>query len=220
MISQQDWLLSELLIFYKNKEYLEIVKKIVNREFTVGSSSSSSLENENNTKGKKVSIRIVNWFVTNYAKQHFTVYENEGERFFVWTRFRSAEDGYSKEMFDPYCRKDRIIIPYDETTQIVTTIGQLNFFKWAILNKVIDYIVAHYDDITKDMNVRLTQKNKHSITLDSLSSINSTTDSISSISDTSTNNNTNTKTRKKREELSVSACLSIRKEFVPIKITF
>ena len=192
---------------------MEIVKKIVNREFTVGSSSS-----QENIKGKKVSIRIVNWFVTNYAKQHFTVYENEGERFFVWTRFRSAEDGYSKEMFDPYCRKDRIIIPYDETTQIVTTIGQLNFFKWAILNKVIDYIVAHYDDITRDMNVRLTQKNKHSITLDSLSSISSTTDSISSISDTSNSNNT--KTRKKREELSVSACLSIRKEFVPIKITF
>lgn len=212
MISQQDWLLSELLIFYKNKEYLEIVKKIVNREFTVCPSSSSP----ENIKGKKVSIRIVNWFVTNYAKQHFTVYENEGERFFVWTRFRSAEDGYSKEMFDPYCRKDRIIIPYDETTQIVTTIGQLNFFKWAILNKVIDYIVAHYDEITSDMNVRLTQKNKHSITLDSLSSI-STTDSL----DTSTNNNTNnTKTRKKREELSVSACLSIRKEFVPVKITF
>ena len=223
MISQQDWLLSELLIFYKNKEYLEIVKKIVNREFTVGSSSSSSPEN---IKGKKVSIRIVNWFVTNYAKQHFTVYQNEGERFFVWTRFRSAEDGYSKEMFDPYCRKDRIIIPYDETTQIVTTIGQLNFFKWAILNKVIDYIVAHYDEITRDMNVRLTQKNKHSITLDSLSSvsssISSTTDSLS-MDETSTNinnTNTNTKTRKKREELSVSACLSIRKEFVPIKITF
>jgi hypothetical protein len=218
MISQQNWLLSELLIFYQNKEYLEIVKKIVNREFTVSSSKNEnhsvpSLKNENHSN-KKVSIRIVNWFVTNYAKQHFTVYENEGERFFVWTRFRSAEDGYSKEMFDPYCRKDRIIIPYDETTQIVTTIGQLNFFKWAIMNKVVDYIVANYDDITKDMNLRLTQKNKHSITVDSLSSI-STDEST-----TTTNNNNNTKTRKKREELSVSACLSIRKEFVPIKITF
>lgn len=206
MISQQNWLLSELLIFYQNKEYLEIVKKIVNREFTV-----PSLKNEN-LSTKKVSIRIVNWFVTNYAKQHFTVYENAGERFFVWTRFRSAEDGYSKEMFDPYCRKDRIIIPYDETTQIVTTIGQLNFFKWAIVNKVIDYIVENYDDITKDMNLRLTQKNKHSITVDSLSSLSSS----SSIEE----GNNNTKTRKKREELSVSACLSIRKEFVPIKITF
>ena len=216
MISQQNWLLSELLIFYQNKEYLEIVKKIVNREFTVSSSSSVLSSKNENHSGKKVSIRIVNWFVTNYAKQHFTVYENAGERFFVWTRFRSAEDGYSKEMFDPYCRKDRIIIPYDETTQIVTTIGQLNFFKWAIVNNVIDYIVANYDDITKDMNLRLTQKNKHSITVDSLSSTSST---LSGSTDESTNSN-NTKTRKKREELSVSACLSIRKEFVPIKITF
>jgi len=212
MISQQNWLLSELLVFYQNKEYLEIIKKIVNREFTVSNSSNNST--------KKLSIRIVNWFVTNYAKQHFTVYENDGERFFVWTRFRSAEDGYSKEMFDPYCRKDRIIIPYDETTQIVTTIGQLNFFKWAIVNKVIDYIVVHYDEITKDMNMRLTQKNKHSITEDSLSSISSSSSMKTEDSLASGFVNNNTKTRKKREELSVSACLSIRKEFVPIKITF
>jgi len=190
MISQQDWLLMELLEFYKNRDYLEIVKKIVNREFIIG-------------KSKKVSIRIVNWFVTNYAKQYFTVYESsEKERFFVWTRFRSAEDGYSKEMFDPYSRKDRIIIPYDETTKLITTIGQLNFFKWAILNKVIDYIIEHYDDITNDMTNRLTVKNKANLIV---------TDETSIPKD---------KTRKKREELLVSACRSIRKEFVPIKITF
>lgn len=193
MISQQDWLLMELLEFYKNQEYLEIVKKIVNREFIIG-------------KSKKISIRIVNWFVTNYAKQYFTVYENNMERFFVWTRFRSAEDGYSKEMFDPYSRKDRIIIPYNETTKLITTIGQLNFFKWAILNKVIDYIIEHYDDITNDMTNRLTVKNKKSILDETLV----VKEYI----------NENTKTRKKREELSVSACRSIRKEFVPIKITF
>jgi hypothetical protein len=193
MISQQDWLLMELLEFYKNQEYLEIVKKIVNREFIIG-------------KSKKISIRIVNWFVTNYAKQYFTVYENNLERFFVWTRFRSAEDGYSKEMFDPYSRKDRIIIPYNETTKLITTIGQLNFFKWAILNKVIDYIIEHYDDITNDMTNRLTVKNKKSISEETLV--------------VKENINGNAKTRKKREELSISACRSIRKEFVPIKITF
>jgi hypothetical protein len=213
MISQQDWLLSELLEFYKNREYLDILKKIINREFIIH-------------KSKKVSIRIVNWFVTNYAKQHFTVYElyntsTTSERFFVWTRFRSAEDGYSKDLFDPYCRKDRIMIPYDENTNIVTTIGQLNFFKWAIINKVVDYIVVNYDAITLDMNTRLTMKNKHSKTEDSISTIStiSSTDESSSKS-TGTCNNNNSKTRKKREELSVSACLSIRKEFVPVKITF
>jgi hypothetical protein len=211
MISQQDWLLSELLDFYKNREYLDILKKIINREFIIH-------------KSKKVSIRIVNWFVTNYAKQHFTVYElsaSTNERFFVWTRFRSAEDGYSKDLFDPYCRKDRIMIPYDENTNIITTIGQLNFFKWAILNKVVDYIVENYDAITQDMNTRLTLKNKHSKTEDSISTIST----ISSTDESSTgksngNGNSNSKTRKKREELSVSACLSIRKEFVPVKITF
>lgn len=205
MISQQDWLLSELLDFYKNKEYLDILKKIINREFIIH-------------KSKKVSIRIVNWFVTNYAKQHFTVYELSNERFFVWTRFRSAEDGYSKDLFDPYCRKDRIMIPYDETTNIITTIGQLNFFKWAILNKVIDYIVDNYEIITNDMTTRLTMKNKHTKTEDSISTISTiSTDESTHSSSCKTNN---TKTRKKREELSVSACLSIRKEFVPVKITF
>jgi hypothetical protein len=204
MISQQDWLLSELLDFYKNKEYLDILKKIINREFIIH-------------KSKKVSIRIVNWFVTNYAKQHFTVYESSNERFFVWTRFRSAEDGYSKDLFDPYCRKDRIMIPYDENTNIITTIGQLNFFKWAIMNKVVDYIVENYDAITLDMNTRLTLKNKHSKTEDSISTVSSIDESFDS---SKSNSNSNSKTRKKREELSVSACLSIRKEFVPIKITF
>lgn len=205
MISQQDWLLSELLDFYKNKEYLDILKKIINREFIIH-------------KSKKVSIRIVNWFVTNYAKQHFTVYELSNERFFVWTRFRSAEDGYSKDLFDPYCRKDRIMIPYNETTNIITTIGQLNFFKWAILNKIIDYIVEHYETITNDMTTRLTMKNKHTKTEDSISTISTlSTDESAHSSSCKTNN---TKTRKKREELSVSACLSIRKEFVPVKITF
>lgn len=204
MISQQDWLLSELLDFYKNRDYLDILKKIINREFIIH-------------KSKKVSIRIVNWFVTNYAKQHFTVYELEKERFFVWTRFRSAEDGYSKDLFDPYCRKDRIMIPYDETTNIITTIGQLNFFKWAIVNKVVDYIVEHYDAITQDMNTRLTLKNKHTKTEDSISTISTiSTDETGGSNSTKTNS----KTRKKREELSVSACLSIRKEFVPVKITF
>jgi hypothetical protein len=60
--TQHQWLLSNLLEFYQNREYLDIVKKIINREYVIH-------------KSKKLSIRIVNWFVTNYAKQHFTVYE-------------------------------------------------------------------------------------------------------------------------------------------------
>jgi|TARA_B100001059_G_C17763599_1_gene544287 hypothetical protein len=188
MHTQHQWLLSTLLDFYQNPEYLEILKQMVNREYKV---------NDN----KKLSIRMVNWFVTNYAKQYFTVYDVPGEtvnepakRFFVWTNYKSTEDSYSKQMFDPYCRKERILIPYKEEQRIETTIAQLHFFKWAILNKVLDYIVQHFDAIEKDMSSRLNTSRKK-------------TDDI-----------TTGKTRKKREELSINACRSLRKEFLPTEV--
>ena len=163
---------------------MDILKKMINREYTV-------------QDNKKLSIRMVNWFVTNYAKQYFTVYDvpskKEGEparRFFVWTNYKSTEDSYSKQMFDPYCRQERILINCDKDTHIETTIAQLHFFKWAILNKILDYIAEHYDLIERDMSNRLnTTKRKMSNSLDG-------------------------KTRKKREELSTNACRSIRKEFL------
>ena len=192
MYTQNEWLLSNLLEFYRNPDNLEILKKMISREFIVNNN-------------KKLSIRLVNWFVTNYAKQHFTVYDvpskvegGPNRRFFVWTNYKSTEDSYSKHMFDPYCRQERIFIPYNEALRIETTIGQLHFFKWAILNKVIDYIVNHFDLIEADMTVRLnTAKHKPAI-----------------------DDNTGGKTRKKREELSMNACKSLRKEVFQTDVTF
>jgi hypothetical protein len=185
MHTQHQWLLSTLLDFYKTPEHLDTLKQIINREFIV----------ENN---KKLSIRMVNWFVTNYAKQHFTVYDvpskvnGEARRFFVWTNYKCTEDSYSKQMFDPYCRQERILIPYNENQRIETTIGQLHFFKWAILNKVLDYIINHFDAIEKDMAVRLNTVKRKPVL--------------------------EGKTRKKREELSINACRSLRKEFYPTEV--
>ena len=103
---------------------------------------------------------------------------------------------YSKKRFDPFCRWERISIPYKTGTCIETTIGQLNFFKWAIENQVIDYIEENYDTIEKDMNNRNSTSKRKETMLD------------------------NTKTRKKREELSVSATKSIKKEEVEIVVQF
>jgi hypothetical protein len=114
----------------------------------------------------------------------------------VYVDYKLKLKAYSKKRFDPFCRWDRITIPYKNGTFIQTTIGQLNFFKWAIENKVIDYIDEHYDVIEKDMNNRnSTSKRKEAIT-------------------------DNSKTRKKREELSISAIKSIKKEDVEIVVKF
>ena len=190
MHTQHEWLLNTLLDFYKDGNNLEVLKQMVNREYIVNDS-------------KKLSIRMVNWFVTNYAKQHFTVYDvphqKEGQpdrRFFVWTNYKSTEDSYSKQMFDPYCRKERVLIPYKEAQSIETTVGQLNFFKWAIMNKVLDYIVNHFDAIETDMSSRLNTAKRRS----------------------EDNSGPAGKTRKKREELSINACRSIKKEFLPTEV--
>jgi hypothetical protein len=93
-----------------------------------------------------------------------------------------------------------------------TTIGQLNFFKWAIENKIVEFIETNYEDIEKDMNGRNTTSKRRSP---------NSTDGESD--DGATNVNTsadNTKTRKKREELSVSACKCIKKETVKIIVKF
>tara|TARA_B110000858_G_C17653313_1_gene403739 strand:- start:477 stop:821 length:345 start_codon:yes stop_codon:yes gene_type:complete len=38
---------------------------------------------------------------------------------------------------------------------ITTTLAQLNFFKWAIENRVLDYIEGHLKEIEVDMNTNI-----------------------------------------------------------------
>ena len=111
-----------------------------------------------------ISLRIVDWFATNYAKKNFTILDNNNKRFKVYVDYKLKLRAYSKKRFDPFCRWDRINIPYVNGTYIQTTIGQLNFFKWALENKVVQYIEDNYSDIEKDMNTRnSTSKRKQPI---------------------------------------------------------
>jgi hypothetical protein len=136
---------------------------------------------------------------------------------------------YSKKRFDPFCRWDRITIPYKNDTFIQTTIGQLNFFKWAIENDIVQYIEEHYDTIEDDMNARNSTSKRSSgssnSTASSLSSISSSSscgEDLDSIANEVKNEikSEKNKTRKKREELSVSAIKSIKTEKVEVVVSF
>jgi len=192
--TQNDLLLSNLMNFYNKHGNLENMMKIINGE-------------------SEISLRIVDWFVTNFAKKYYTVYEltniiddkTTASRFKVYNDYKLKLKAYSKKRFDPFCRWERISIPYNESQVMETTIGQLNFFKWAIENKIIDYIKNNYETIESDMNKRnITTKKR--VTLDNTSN--------------EKPENNNTKTRKRREELSVSACKTIKKENVKIIVKF
>lgn len=179
--TQNDLLLNNLMEFYKDEYNISKMLKIITGE-------------------SKISLRIVDWFATNYAKKYYTLYDievNENiRRFKVYFDYKLKLKAYSKKRFDPFCRWDRISIPYKNGTFIETTIGQLNFFKWALENKVINYIEENYADIEKDMNNRNSTSKRKENSID------------------------NGKTRKKREELSISATKSIKKEDIEILVTF
>jgi hypothetical protein len=185
----------------------------------------------------KISLRIIDWFATNYAKKYYTVYEipNTERRFKVYVDYKLKLKAYSKKRFDPFCRWDRITVPYKDGKYIQTTIGQLNFFKWALENHAIHYIEENYANIEKDMNNRNSTSKKKSlsesaISISSNESGNSYINDIIDDSHASHAENTNTtnmiitdannKTRKKREELSISATKSIKKEKVEIIVNF
>ena len=189
--TQNDLLLTNLMEFYKEKQHLSRMMKIINGE-------------------SKISLRIVDWFVTNYSKKYYTVYElttalTGVERFKVYNDYKLKLKAYSKRRFDPFCRWERISIPYDEENFMETTIGQLNFFKWAIENNIIDYIETHYQEIETDMNER-----------NSISKKRMSEEERAELTILGENG----KTRKKREELSVSACKCIKKELVKIVVKF
>jgi hypothetical protein len=93
-----------------------------------------------------------------------------------------------------------------------TTIGQLNFFKWAIDNRILDFIERNYEEIEKDMNSRNSSSRRNTTS--------STESSETGSEEAQTPPKTDGKTRKKRQELSVSASKCIKKEMVQIAVTF
>ena len=165
--SQEQWVLYRLEKFYSNAHHLEKVKSILN-----GTSP--------------LSLRLIDWFVTNYAKKYNVAYLTKTQKHvIVYLSYKSHLKAYSKKMFDPFCRWKRI-----KFHDIETTVGQLNFFEWAVSDEILDYLEKHHNEVHADMDARLHESKGE------------------------------TSPRKKRHELSRSATKSLARHDVNVKVTF
>ena len=102
-----------------------------------------------------ISLRVIDWFVTNFSKKFNTEFAFNSGQLNVYMSYKSQLKSYSKKFFDPFCRRNRI--HYKQF--VSTTIGQLNFFKWALTNGIIEYVVDHYKEIENDMNASMKKTN-------------------------------------------------------------
>jgi hypothetical protein len=119
-------LLTSIDTFYNNSENRAILLEILNK-----------------TGG--ISLRNLEWFITNYSKKNNLSYKTtDGKIFSVHCAYKSSLDGYSKKLFDPFCRSSKISYTVPGTSnEIHTTVAQLNFIRWCIKNNIIEYIHDH-----------------------------------------------------------------------------
>lgn len=104
-----------------------------------------------------ISLRLIDWFVTNYAKRHSIGYILGGQEFMVYMNYKSQLKAYSKKLFDPFCRRERIMFSLPGIEPFVTTVGKLNFFRWAIEKNIIEYLTVHHKVVEAEMNIHMKQ---------------------------------------------------------------
>jgi hypothetical protein len=149
------------------------------------------------TGSSPISLRLIDWFVTNYSKKFNVNYVHEERQFMVHFHYKRELKAYSKRLFDPFCRRERISFQVRGSPPIEeTTVGQLNFFRWAIEKGVLRYILEHVSEIEKDMNVSFREHYSK---------------------DTEVKTPTG---RRKRKEMSQSAMKSANHHDVPVTVSF
>ena len=133
---RQDFIVQNLQTFYNEPGNLEKITPILKGE-------------------SPISLRLVDWFITNYAKKNNTSYMMGTKQFLVHFNYKRELKAYSKKLFDPFCRRDRIMFEALNQPSIMTTVGQLNFFRWFIEKKILDFIEDNRTAIEADMNASI-----------------------------------------------------------------
>jgi hypothetical protein len=179
-----------------------------------------------------LSLRIIDWFVTKYSRKNFVRYQLNGQDFLVYLSYKGQLKAYSKQYFDPNCRRERIMFKIHDEEQFMTTIGKLNFFRWALESKILEYIEAHEEEIRTGYNSYLkdttqTQKRAKNETVSSTDS-NVSSDSVQSNITVSTqesqvshnSNSTTRTTRRRRTKQTPSSLNKLQVYTTPIELKF
>jgi hypothetical protein len=105
----------------------------------------------------QISIRLIDYFVTKFSKKNKVSYKLDEILFNVYQSYKHQLKLFQKKNFDPFARGIRIPY-YIGDRWVITTIGQLNFFKWFISKQILEYVNINKYYIELEMNKN--KKNK------------------------------------------------------------
>lgn len=167
-------LMKSLTNFYSNSKYIYEMKDILEQKSVI-------------------SLRILDWFITNYSKKYRTTIEHKEGNIDVYQNYKLQLKSFSKRSFDPFCRKNKIFFYYNDNDFIETSCGQLCFFRWCFETNILEYVKNNLSTIEQDMKNSLKQKK---------------------------NSNEKTQSSCKRQPLSISAARSISKQNIKYTVKF
>lgn len=140
--SKQENLLRDLNLFYTEAVISQVLVPII-------------------TQRDSLSLRVLDWLVTNYAKKNSIVYRHrntnvdpDGPMYClinIYSQYKSWLRNYRRRNFDPFRRRNRIHFTH-KGERHETTVGQLNFIRWSHIYGILDYTRKHLETIEKDMN--------------------------------------------------------------------
>ena len=116
----------------------------------------------------KISLRLLDWFVTRYSNKHKISYKLSQEDdwgFNVHISYKAQLKSYKKRYFDPFRRKSKFYYYFDKekTKYLATTICQLNFFRWAFSNNIVEYVIKNYNLLSDSMVVQNKEDKKRKL---------------------------------------------------------
>ena len=202
---KQELIVASLQRFYNDREDIDEILQILQ-----GTSA--------------ISLRLIDWFVTNYAKTHSTSYILNQQEFLVYLNYKSQLKAYSKKLFDPFCRRERIMFQIGTRESFLTTVGKLNFFRWAVEKGILEYIRHHSQEIEREMNLFMKDIQKEKKTASTASTVSSTTSSVSIVSTVSTGSiqsaGTKSSTRRRVASKEVSTTKIMQKHDMAVEVRF
>lgn len=87
-----------------------------------------------------MSLRVIDWLVTNYSKTNCVVLETRGVPRDLNRDYQKNLSAYNKRNMDPFARKNKILIMVNVNESRNSTVGQLNFFRWFIKNGINSFL--------------------------------------------------------------------------------
>lgn len=130
---QTNLLLSSLKIFFmNNRDCLDEISDIINNK-------------------KQYKLANIEYLATTYSKKHKSWIElDDGCLVYINDSYKNHLKSHTKRHFDPFKRFKKIEFCYDDIT-LLTSVGQLNFLKWAIEYDVLTYLDQNFDNINTEM---------------------------------------------------------------------